>query len=166
MLPLDLFGKHKRLKDGLNTYCKPCQKQKALEYRINNAASVQLSKAKYRQKHKEKIAKTQEIYRLANKDKIKAWQSANLLKASISAAKRRAVKQKATPSWANQQKIDVTYEYARLCSIVLKQEFQVDHIVPLQGVTVTGLHVPANLQVIPAKENSAKRNRYWPQMWQ
>lgn len=68
-------------------------------------------------------------------------------------ALRRAVLLKATPPWADLSKIKEIY---RNCP----EGWHVDHVIPLQGDLVCGLHVETNLKPVPAKENLAKGNKY------
>lgn len=68
-------------------------------------------------------------------------------------AARRALKLNATPSWANLEKIKEIY---RICP----KGYHVDHIIPLQGELVCGLHVENNLQHLPALENMQKHNKF------
>lgn len=44
----------------------------------------------------------------------------------------------------------------------LGRDVHIDHIVPICSDLVCGLHVPWNLQVLPAGPNMAKNNRFWP----
>ena len=70
-------------------------------------------------------------------------------------AKRRAAKINATPGWlsvADIEKMEAIYAECRLRG----PGWEVDHIVPLQGEEVCGLHVPWNLQIIPMVENRKK----------
>lgn len=65
----------------------------------------------------------------------------------------------ATPPWANQEEIKNIYiEAGRIRASGIN--VHVDHIIPLKGKIVCGLHVPSNLQIITAKDNYAKRNHY------
>ena len=105
-------------------------------------------------------------WREANLEKSKAifkkWRDANPGVMAMHAARWRAALVQATPAWANQKKIAEFYETADGLSILTGEWYHVDHIVPLQGKTVRGLHCEANLQVLPEVENIRKGNRHWP----
>ena len=77
-------------------------------------------------------------------------------------AKYRASKMLRTPSWLTESdklRINCYYQVAVMRSKESGFDWEVDHIVPLQGETVSGLHVPCNLQVIPKSSNRSKGNR-------
>lgn len=76
--------------------------------------------------------------------------------------RRNAQKLKTTPIWLNKQQIENIqsfYNEAALLTITTGIKYQVDHIIPLRGKNVSGLHVPWNLQVITAKANNIKGNK-------
>jgi hypothetical protein len=67
----------------------------------------------------------------------------------------------ATPKWLtkeHKQQIVNMYELMRDCRTVTGEDYHVDHIVPLRGENICGLHVPWNLQVLPAYVNINKSN--------
>lgn len=74
---------------------------------------------------------------------------------------REANKKQRTPSWAN---IDAIREIYEECSELIEEygprSYHVDHIIPLQGKTVSGLHVENNLQILKASDNIKKSNNY------
>jgi len=76
-------------------------------------------------------------------------------------AKRRARERNATPDWLT----PLDYLIIRHIYETCPEGCHVDHIVPLKGKKVSGLHVPWNLQHLPAEENISKGNREWPDMW-
>lgn len=89
-----------------------------------------------------------------------AWNKENSGKKNALTKKRRHTLSKAMPSWANSFIIEEAYELAALRTKVFGFPWHVDHIIPLQGKLVCGLHVESNLQVIPGKLNLSKGNRY------
>lgn len=79
-------------------------------------------------------------------------------------AKRRSLKVRSTPSWADSSKILFYYEEAKRLTDETGILHHVDHIVPLRSKWVCGLHCEDNLQVLMATENISKSNRTWPGM--
>jgi len=75
---------------------------------------------------------------------------------------RRACLLQAKPSWADDKKIAEFYRTAQGLSMLLGDWYHVDHIVPLKGKTVCGLHTEANLCVLLGSANMSKSNRHWP----
>ena len=83
----------------------------------------------------------------------KTWNQNNKGRANYHGSLYRMKKKSATPGWANFIKIKEIYENC-------PEGFHVDHIIPLNGKTVCGLHIETNLQYLSASENSKKSNKY------
>lgn len=75
-------------------------------------------------------------------------------------AARRAGLEQATPKWANRAAIRAVYTRCAEVTLNTGIRHEVDHIVPLRGRRVSGLHVHWNLQVIPAEDNRLKSNHF------
>lgn len=127
------FPKKKESKDGLHSWCKVCKYTDRLRYK----------RAKDSKRHARE-------YYYRNKDRwvfIKANRRARLLKAA--------------PVWLDSEYlwlINEVYELSALRNKLTSIKWEVDHIVPLAGKNVCGLHVPWNLQVITRVENRKKSN--------
>jgi hypothetical protein len=83
--------------------------------------------------------------------------------AMSTAASYRSQKLKAEPPWLSQQdklRTKNIYETAAKISRVTGKPHDVDHVVPLQGENICGLHVWWNLAIIPASMNRSKSNAY------
>lgn len=126
----------------LSSKCKPCMSEHYKIRYIENRDSILKKSAEWKLNNREKKLKTHAEYKRKNKGKYAALE-----------AKRRASKLKATPKWADLKAIEDFYNNC-------PEGYHVDHIVPLQGKHVCGLHVLDNLQYLPAKENIMKGNRY------
>ena len=87
------------------------------------------------------------------------WQKDNRPRATANNARYLAAKIRATPAWADSELI---YDFYALAAAYVAAGIpcEVDHIVPLRGKRVSGLHVPANLQLLSPNANLAKGNRH------
>jgi hypothetical protein len=150
-----------------------------LRYRSNYGCAhcLRLSNCRYQQAHREELLPKKRKWAKDNPEKNRAqsarWQRQNWSKAYAiqQAAKRarwdehyrlkgrtyrvnrRAALLNATPPWVDLRAIDAIY---RACPVGL----EVDHIVPLNGRGVCGLHVPWNLQYLTKSANCSKGLRY------
>jgi hypothetical protein len=162
--------------------CIECALVQSVEWRTANPekylASVQKWIDNNRELHGTRVRRWQD----ANKDKVradaKAWVTANPEKVkakalrhikkhpdaytarSVASVARRA---KRVPQWLTSDDkwmMRQAYNLAKLRTQLFGFVWEVDHIIPLRGKLVSGLHVPTNLQVIPKTDNRSKRNHY------
>lgn len=99
-------------------------------------------------------------YARTHVEELKAYRKANAARRLANCAARRARRIKAMPPWADKKAIAAIYRLAKAKTKETGTIWHVDHIVPLKHKLVCGLHVPANLQVLPGVENMKKSNRF------
>jgi hypothetical protein len=179
--PYHEFDKKTGCIGGVVSTCKVCRKTRQDERKneINaqrrkkyseNPFKVLARNAIYQQNNKEVIAEYQSNYSKENRKSLRAyhreWSAEyrvdNRASVNAKAAEYRAAKLKATPPWLtdlHREHIEMFYEAAEKLTKELGIPFEVDHIIPLRGENVKGLHVPWNLQVIPMPDNRSKGNR-------
>lgn len=186
---MELVSYKEAIKQGLPKYFtgKPCKHGHIAERRVSGrcctvcASKIAIAWAKanperskeiidtWNANNREREAVRAKVWRKNNPDTykrmVKEWREKNAVtyKAymNLQAVKRHTAELKRTPSWLNNGhflEIESVYNY---CSALRRTglNYHVDHIVPLQGKTVSGLHVPWNLQVIPGAENMSKSNK-------
>lgn len=154
--------------------CRTCTIDKKAKYHAENADKVREQKASYYAENVDKVREKNARWRAANADKVRErkahyyaenadkvreinarYRAANPHIQRAKVAKRRATKLNATPYWLTDKDITRIKKIYEDCP----SGYQVDHILPLQGKRMCGLHVPSNLKAIPASENSSKCNR-------
>ena len=153
-----------------NRCCIICTRNKLAQYRIDNREALLERKRKaqneYRINHPDKIRATAKAstrkHRIARNAEKAAWARKNKGRVLAWARARQLDKAKRTPAWlTNEDKwfIEEIYDLAAKRTQATGVSWHVDHKLPLRGKTVSGLHVPMNLQVILGVENSRKGNK-------
>jgi hypothetical protein len=173
--PLDEFHRNNDRLTGVVSACKDCCK---IFYQ-KNCEEIKQRVAEYRENNPEKIKEMYEIYYENNKEyyieKAIHWALENPEKRRgiedrynkktkkekvARTANYRARKKQAMPVWLTEdQKKEIKEIYKNR-----PDGYCVDHIVPIAGENVSGLHVPWNLQYLPARLNESKGNKFNPQI--
>lgn len=116
-------------------------------------------KARIKQRSAAHYVKTIDTHKNRREESRRRSYATNWTYYCARAAARRSKARKATPGWLTteqRREIQAIYARAREITEATSIRHEVDHIIPLQGKTVCGLHVPWNLRVLPAAENTRK----------
>lgn len=159
---LAMFTKNKSEKDGLQRHCKSCQSK---HYRKNRETVLK----RLRERH-DPVAKSayDKARRMAKGDALRAYDKLRArlphrieLQHKTTATRRARIKQRLAPWFGELDEfvLKEAYNLAAKRREVTGVQWQLDHIEPLSGKDVCGLHVSHNLQVIPAKQNMFFKNK-------
>jgi hypothetical protein len=116
-------------------------------------------KAVYKLKYKEWVSNPENAKKnyIANQktqsERWKRWYEKNKSKQNAKSNMEKAMRLQRIPPWADLEAIKEFY-------LNRPNGYHVDHIIPLRGKTVSGLHILENLQYLPAKENLSKGNKF------
>jgi len=137
------------------------------QYRLKNREKLVSYKKAWVESNLEKVKEDNKNRYLEKKDAIKAYvakyKKNNSHKANAYKAKRKAAKAQRTPKWLTDidfERIETQYRLAGILTKLHNEPWHVDHVIPLQGKFVSGLHVPSNLQVLRGSENCSKQNNF------
>ena len=154
----------KKRESGDQQFIEADRKRKRDSYYRNHENSKERSKANaaaYRERHPEYLERQMERLKQLRADdpnRFKQYEQTKYQRHYAKIVQRVRLRDVAlkmrTPTWANREAIDAIYAEAQ------RMNMTVDHIVPLRGKTVSGLHVEHNLQLLTREENARKSNRF------
>lgn len=128
--------------------------EKSKELGKNNAAAFRERHPEYLERETERLRQS----RAQDPDRFRQYDQTKYQRHYAKIVQRVRLRDAAlkmrTPTWANREAIDAIYAEAQ------RTNMTVDHIVPLRGKTVSGLHVEYNMQLLTHEQNARKGNRF------
>ena len=173
--------------------CLECSKMSSAQYRLQHPEKAKETNKQAKLNHPDRVKRNWQDWYSKNKEHVVEYQRKNVIATANRGKKWRednperekernrnyrknnhahlAAKQKARhtrklhamPKWADEIAINEIYLRAEILTKETGVKHHVDHIIPLQGKSVCGLHVPSNLQIITATENLQKHNKLLPE---
>lgn len=135
------------------------------EYYAKNRDKILSKVREKRALNKDEVNSKRREYYHANKEKsslkAKKWRDSNRCHIyAKNRVRKNKMLQQQMPSWADKSAMEVIYQQARRRSQIEGIQYHVDHIIPLNGDIVSGLHIEYNLQILTAKDNVVKKNSF------
>lgn len=143
--------------------CMECSRLRGVRSRANNPWESYSEERKQRVLAQGRKDSKTESYRKRKKAYNRIWAKRNSGKLNAWTTARKKHIKRATPKGLtdfNKKQIQLIYVVRDLLTKRTGVEYHVDHVVPLRGDTVCGLHTPNNLRIITAEENMKKRNHF------
>lgn len=174
-LPPSAFAKRSASPDGLSYKCRACDKayrakrgpeiyrRHRLGHYQKNAEQERRAALMYYRDNREYCIARHSDYMVKTAQQQKGYRDRNRSSIALRTLQYRLARDKRTPGWLSESdkaEIEAVYAERERLEAITGIALHVDHIVPLRGETVSGLHVPWNLQIIPAAANLSKGNRY------
>jgi hypothetical protein len=143
--------------------CRECSHEYDIEWRAKNPERRRATVTKSRQKHKAHHTNYRRKWCEENRERVDAlyatWKRSNPEKVSLYVTRRSSYVKNRMPAWANLEKMKGVYLLRDKLTAETGIQHHVDHIIPLNGLTVSGLHCEDNLQVLTEAQNLLKGNR-------
>jgi hypothetical protein len=138
------FWKYAKSKDGYKNHCRSC---------------MSASRKNYYERNREREIAASNLYNSINRKEMltrkRKYKKLNPGRCAEENMRRKATKTQATPPWLTFSHITEMRAIYTSCP----KGHHVDHIIPLRGKHICGLHVPWNLQILIAEDNIRKGNR-------